>query len=89
MASTSKGKGAIKTRSWNKHLKKDGKKEHNKAVRRDSKKLSKEEDEEYQIKQFISSISSKKYAQAHKYLTNAVNSKIQARISGVAQKPFF
>lgn len=90
MASSSKGKGAIKTRSHNKHLRKDGKREHNKAVRRDGKgKSAHEEDEEVQISKFIASLSSKNYAQAHKYLTNVVNSKIQSRISSVARKPFF
>lgn len=89
MASSSKGKGATKTRSRNKHPRKDGKHEQNKSVRRDGKSKIKEEDEETQISKFISSLSTKNYAQAHKYLTSVVNSKIQSRISDVARKPFF
>ena len=41
------------------------------------------------IAAFIAAISSKKYAQAHKYLKLVVNEKIKNRISKAASKPLF
>lgn len=38
MSSVSKGKGAVKTKQWAKHLRPFGKKEQNRLVRRDGKK---------------------------------------------------
>ena len=45
--------------------------------------------ESYNISAFIAAISSKKYAQAHKYLKLVVNEKIKNRISKAAAKPLF
>tara|TARA_R110001632_G_scaffold6539_4_gene26725 strand:+ start:4744 stop:4884 length:141 start_codon:yes stop_codon:yes gene_type:complete len=45
MASTSKGKGAVKTVCWNKHYNRFYTKQQNKLVRRDGKKQIKEEQE--------------------------------------------
>lgn len=41
------------------------------------------------IKSFISSISTKKYALAHKYLKQIVEDKIQAKITSSVHKPLF
>lgn len=41
------------------------------------------------ITAFISAISAKKYASAHKYLTSIVNEKIKKRINSAASKPLF
>lgn len=41
------------------------------------------------IAAFISAISAKKYASAHKYLTSIVNEKIKKRINNAASKPLF
>lgn len=45
--------------------------------------------ESHNIAAFIAAISSKKYAQAHKYLKLVVNEKIKNRISKAASKPLF
>jgi hypothetical protein len=45
--------------------------------------------ESSKIAAFITAISSKNYAQAHKYLTAVVNNKLQARISKAANDPLF
>lgn len=119
MASSSKSKGAVKTRSWAKHLRKDGKREQNKAVRRDSKTKIKEEDEQSKkgskpdyidldkdgnkkesmkkaaqdkkkkkivkesalLVNFIKCIAEEKYAEANKYLQQAIHSKLEAKIA--------
>lgn len=44
MASSSKGKGSIKTCEWWKHLRPFNKRRQNKAVRRDGKKQTKEDE---------------------------------------------
>lgn len=41
------------------------------------------------IAAFISAISVKNYALAHKYLTGVVNEKIKTRINTAASKPLF
>lgn len=41
------------------------------------------------IKNFITSISTKKYALAHKYLKQVVEDKIKARISSSLNEPLF
>jgi hypothetical protein len=41
------------------------------------------------IKGFITSISTKKYAQAHKYLKQIVEDKIQTKITSSLHKPLF
>lgn len=41
------------------------------------------------IEQFISAISDKKYADAHKYLQGAVEDKLLARINNATDKPLF
>ena len=45
--------------------------------------------EDVGIKNFISSISSKNYALAHKYLQQVVNNKLKARITTSLDKPLF
>lgn len=45
--------------------------------------------ESMDIKSFIASISSKKYALAHKYLKQVIEDKIKARISSSLNKPLF
>lgn len=42
-----------------------------------------------QIKKFISSVSNKNYADAHKYLGNAVEDKMLTRINSATDKPLF
>jgi len=119
MASSSKSKGAVMTRSWAKHLRKDGKRAQNKAVRRDSKTKIKEEDEQSKkgskpdyidldkdgnkkesmkkaaqdkkkkkivkesalLANFIKCIAEEKYAEANKYLQQAIHSKLEAKIA--------
>jgi len=41
------------------------------------------------IANFISAISDKNYAQAHKYLQGAVEDKIETRINNATEKPLF
>jgi len=41
------------------------------------------------ISKFISAVSSKKYAEANKYLRNAVEDKILTKIDNAADKPIF
>lgn len=41
------------------------------------------------IKSFITSISAKKYAQAHKYLKQIIEDKIQSKITSSLHKPLF
>jgi hypothetical protein len=41
------------------------------------------------IAAFITAVSSKKYALAHKYLTSVVSEKLKARINKAASKPLF
>ena len=45
--------------------------------------------EKAEIKKFISSISSKKYAVADKYLRNVIDTKIKNRINAALEKPLF
>lgn len=45
--------------------------------------------ESAEIRNFIASISSKKYALAHKYLKQVIESKIKDRISSSLNKPLF
>lgn len=45
--------------------------------------------EKSNIANFIAAISSKKYAQAHKYLQAVIEQKLQARISNSLNKPLF
>ena len=76
-------------------LDKDGnKKESLKKASRDAKKkpkMSKKKivKESPDIKHFITSISTKKYALAHKYLKQVIEDKIKARISSSLNKPLF
>lgn len=41
------------------------------------------------ISKFISSISNKNYADAHKYLQDAVEDKILSRVNSATEKPLF
>lgn len=41
------------------------------------------------IENFINSISAKKYALAHKYLKQVIDSKLKARITAALDKPLF
>ena len=52
-----------------------------KKVRKDSNKTS--------IRKFISAVSCKKYAEANKYLQDAVEDKLLKRINGASEKPLF
>lgn len=54
-----------------------------------SKKTKKTIKESSDIKQFITSISTKKYALAHKYLKRVIEDKIQSRISSSLNQPLF
>ena len=45
--------------------------------------------ESQDIKNFITSISTKKYALAHKYLKQVIEDKIKARITSSLNKPLF
>ena len=99
MASTSKGKGAVKTRSWNKHMKPEGKRMAAKDVRRDGKKQIKEDGEKEAkkkklneskvISKFITALSVKNYALANKYLKVVVEDKIKRRIESSLNQPLF
>jgi hypothetical protein len=60
------------------------KEEDNKSV--ESKTILKESTD---IKNFITSISTKKYALAHKYLKQVIEDKIKARISSSLNEPLF
>jgi hypothetical protein len=51
--------------------------------------LKKSLNENADIKNFITSISTKKYALAHKYLKQVVEDKIKARISSSLNEPLF
>jgi hypothetical protein len=68
--------------------KKVAKKQTKRATRAEGKKV-KEEDEESLIGKFITAISSKNYAHAHKYLQSVVNKKIESRINKTTSKPLF
>jgi hypothetical protein len=52
-----------------------------------------EEDEEVsmntKLTQFISAISDKNYASAHKYLKSAVETKLVDRVNGATEQPLF
>jgi hypothetical protein len=141
MSSTSKGKGAVKTREWAKHLKPFGKKQAAKDVRNDGKKQIKDSEEDEQsiakqmkktgkatikgpnvkerkkfapatkvespkkgkgsydrketfgentnIANFIDAIFTKNYADADKYIKQAVESKLQLKIEQELTTPLF
>ena len=55
----------------------------------DAKQKSRKTTEINKIKEFISCVSDKKYAQANKYLGEVVNSKIENRINKSLEKPLF
>jgi hypothetical protein len=54
-----------------------------------SKKTKKIVKESTDIKNFITSISTKKYALAHKYLKQVIEDKVKARISSSLNEPLF
>lgn len=79
---------------WNKHTDKQQKRQHNKKVRKAGKKEThNEEDEEASVNskltRFISAISDKNYAAAHKYLQSAVETKLISRVNSATEKPLF
>ena len=45
--------------------------------------------EEQKIRQFITAISDKKYADAHKYLKQVIEDKIKTRITSSLEQPLF
>jgi hypothetical protein len=57
-----------------------------KSTKNKKKKIVKESPD---IKNFITSISTKKYALAHKYLKQVIEDKIKSRISSSLNKPLF
>tara|TARA_B110000211_G_scaffold49867_1_gene54497 strand:+ start:9006 stop:9290 length:285 start_codon:yes stop_codon:yes gene_type:complete len=79
---------------YNKHTNKQQKRKHNKKVRKTGKEeIGSEEDEEgsmnTKLTQFISAISDKNYASAHKYLKSAVETKLVNRVNGATEQPLF
>lgn len=82
----------IKSSDWKKHSDKKESKAHNKKVRAAGKaeaKKTAEEDEEVALNNFIHSVGTKNYAEAHKYLTAVINNKISNRIEAETSNPLF
>jgi len=79
---------------WSKHTDKQQKRQHNKKVRKAGKEdTHNEEDEEVSVNskltRFISAISDKNYASAHKYLKSAVETKLIDRVNSATETPLF
>jgi len=65
------------------------KKQQKKALRRNIKQEEKNLKESYNIAKFISAVSSKNYADANKYLRDAIELKLQTRIAQAVNQPLF